>query len=140
MGQLVNIEERKRAAACDAAAQTADANEAVQNVDDPTSEEDKVIVVKKVDPTLHVAEIAKCEVKEDTAAEEVTNQKEDTDIKVHAAGKAANPLSEVQDEFCPNKSFDTKSTPTLSYSAAVAPPRKLGGFDYYSLKYDSDSE
>jgi hypothetical protein len=89
-----------------------------------------VIVVKKVYPTLHIAEIANCEVKIDTAAEEVTNQKEDTDNKVHAAGKGANPLSEVQDEFCPNNSYETKSNSTLSYIAAVAPPRKLGVFDY----------
>jgi hypothetical protein len=73
----------------------------------------------KVDPTLHVAETAEMAVKKDTTAEEVIFQK---------------------DEFCPNKSFETKSTSTISYSAPVAPPRKLGGFEYYSLKYDSDSE
>ena len=130
----------KRAAARDAAEQTALAEEAAKNVPNPASEKDEVIVVKKVDPNLHVTETDKMVAKETTTAEEVTNRKENSNSKVHVAGKAAFPLSEVQDEFCPNKSFENKSTNTLSYSEAVAPIRKLGGFDYYSLKYDSDSE
>ena len=95
-----------------------------------------MIVFKKVDHTHHVAEGAKREVMEDTTTED----EEDTNSEVIFARKAVDPLSEVQDEFCPNVSFENKSTSTLSYSAAVAPLRKLGGVDYYSLKYDSDSE
>ena len=88
MGQQANVEE------------TATAEEASQNVDDPVSEEDEAIAFKNVDHNLHAAEEAKREVKEDTTTytEEVTNKNEDTNSEVHAAGKEANPLSEVQDE------------------------------------------
>ena len=95
-----------------------------------------MIVVKKVDHTHHVAEGAKREVMEDTTTED----EEDTNSEVLFAGKAVDPLSEVQDEFCSNETFETKSNSTLSYISAVSQPRKLGAFDYYSLKYDSDSE
>ena len=51
------------------------------------------------------------------------------------------PVIEVKEKFCPNKSYETKSSNTnLSYCAAAAPSRKCAWFDYYSLKYSSDSD
>ena len=52
---------------------------------------------------------------------------------------APNLVSEVQDEICLNETYEKKLGPAPSFSAADAPPRKLAGFNYYSL-YPSVSE
>jgi hypothetical protein len=78
------------------------------------------------------------EVKE---TEEVGNKEEKTTRKTNVVGNTTIPVIEVQDEFCPNESYETKSSNTpLSYCAAAVPERKLAGFDYYSLKYSSESD
>ena len=52
----------------------------------------------------------------------------------------------VDDEFCSNESYSDKPTTSTDAAAAPAPPPpppsrgRLGGFDYYSLKYDDPSD
>ena len=129
----------KRAALRDAAATAAEqsgagsATEKVteERVEDIEKDPTVVAKAKVVEETKEVA-VKALEVKE---TEEVANKEENT------TSKTTIPVIEVQDEFCPNESYETKSSNTpLSYSAAAAPSRKLAGFDYYSLKYSSESD
>jgi hypothetical protein len=69
--------------------------------------------------------------KEVEETEEVGKKDEKTASKIGVVEKATVPEIELQDEFCPNESYETKSNTTLSYCAAAAPSRKLAGFDYY---------
>ena len=106
-----------------------------------------MVVIEKagpLKPTPQVAETApkKVEAKETPVAEEAVNIKEVIKSKPNVAGSATNPGIVVDDEFCPNVSFEAKPSSTLSYCAAAAtaaPVYKLGGVDYLSM-YPSDSE
>ena len=42
-------------------------------------------------------------------------------------------IDEVDDEICSNESYQKKQESSLSYSAAAAPKRKLGGVDYFKM-------
>ena len=81
--------------------------------------------------------VRKSESKDEEVAEQVTKKKE----KVNAENASSPVNDEVEDEFCPNEHYDeAKSNPTpVSYCEAAAPPRKLAGFDYFSM-YPSDSD
>jgi hypothetical protein len=73
-------------------------------------------------------------VEETVAAEEAT---EVGKVSRGDAGKAPAPGLEVNDELCSNQMYSQgKPTPTPSQSAT--PSRKVGGFDYWTLEYDSD--
>ena len=123
----------KRAAERDAAAVAAD-----QSGDGPATEkvaeESAVQDIEKDTPTNHKVNITeKVKKKSIEETEKVENEKAKKKVKV--VENTTIPDAEVNDELCPNESYELKSQTSLSYSAAAAPTRKLGSFDYYSLKY-----
>ena len=121
----------KRAAERDAAVVAAD-----HSGDGPATEKvaEKSVIkdIEKDTPTVNSTEKVK-------TAEE-TERVEKAKKKVSVVENTTVSEAEVADEFCPNETYEPKSKTTISYSAAAAPTRKLGSFDYYSLKYPSDSE
>ena len=74
-------------------------------------------------------------VEETVAAEEAT---EVGKVSRGDAAKAPTPGLDVNDELCSNQMYSQgKPTPTPSPSATPT-SRKVGGFDYWTLEYDSD--
>ena len=78
---------------------------------------------------------------EDAKAADETNVEETVAVKeptTKDAEKAPTPCLEVKDEFCSNQKYNEgKPSPTPSPSAPVT-SRKVSGFDYWTLTYDSD--
>ena len=72
---------------------------------------------------------------ENVEESEVSEQETRDKVKAKRAEKVSKPMiEEVDDEFCPNESYQTKPESCSSCGAAPAvPERKLAGFDYYSM-------
>ena len=73
------------------------------------------------------------------AEEAATKEIEVDNVSRDIAGKALARNLEVNDELCSNQMYtQAKQTPTTSPSAPPLTSRKVGGFDYWTLTYDSN--
>jgi hypothetical protein len=101
-------------------------------------EVDGSAIVKEVENT-ETRDVSEEDNLENVEESEVSEQETRENGKAKSAEKASKPvIEEVDDEFCSNKSYQTKPESCSSCSAAPAvPQRKLAGFDYYSM-YPSD--
>jgi hypothetical protein len=120
----------KRAAARDtaeivnaAAAETADHQvKVVENTN--TREASGEDTLKNIDT------LKKSESEENKVAEKVAKEKAES---ISAENASNHRIDELDDEICSDESYQTKQESSLSYSAAAAPKRKLGGVDYFKM-------